>query len=97
MQRSFGKGNEAVLMYALHVMHVRSYLEFLMFILTSCYFFLLENFVCNKEILKRLILAQHDLVNAQRQTQAKLDALLTQQTNAKTATKHVEVPNFIKV
>lgn len=44
-----------------------------------------------------MILAQHDLVAAQRQTQAKLDALLAQQANTKKAKQHIAVPNFIKV
>ena len=42
-------------------------------------------------------MAQHDLITAQRATQAKLDALLAQQTRSKKAKQNVIVPNFIKV
>lgn len=42
-------------------------------------------------------MAQHDLITAQHATQAKLDALLAQQTHAKKAKQNVVVPNFIKV
>eukprot|EP00112_Aurelia_sp_Birch-Aquarium-sp1_P019213 Seg4710.2 transcript_id=Seg4710.2/GoldUCD/mRNA.D3Y31 product="hypothetical protein" pseudo=true protein_id=Seg4710.2/GoldUCD/D3Y31 len=43
-----------------------------------------------------MIMAQHDLITAQHATQAKLDALLAQQTHAKKAKQNVVVPNFIK-